>query len=64
MPLATAAATADARRLAPVAPRGTEWGEDGFLRLVTSDNTGPLGTGNNLVETECTMATPDRYAKE
>ena len=41
---------------------GTEWGEDGFMRLVTSDNPGPAGNGNNLVETECTYATPDRYA--
>ena len=41
---------------------GTEWGEDGFARIVTSANTGPAGTGNNLIETECTYATPDRYA--
>ena len=41
---------------------GTEWGEDGFMRLVTSANTGPAGKGNNLVETECTYAVPDRYA--
>jgi len=43
---------------------GSEWGEDGYMRLVTSDNTGPAGRGNNLVETECTYATPDRYAMQ
>ena len=41
---------------------GTEWGEDGFMRIVSSANLGPAGVGNNLVETECTYATPDRYA--
>ena len=41
---------------------GAEWGEGGFMRIVTSDNTGPAGTGNNLLETECSYATPDRYA--
>ena len=42
---------------------GAEWGEDGFAKIVTSHNTGPAGTGNNLIETECTYATPDRYVK-
>ena len=40
---------------------GGEWGEGGFMRIVTSDNTGPAGTGNNLIEEECAFATPDRY---
>ena len=42
---------------------GTEWGEDGFMRIVSSANLGPAGVGNNLVETECTYATPDRYVR-
>jgi len=41
---------------------GAEWGEDGFMRIATSANTGPAGKGNNLIETECSYATPDRYA--
>jgi len=41
---------------------GGEWGEGGFMRIVTSDNAGAAGTGNNLLETECSYATPDRYA--
>lgn len=41
---------------------GEEWAEGGFMRIVTSDNTGPAGTGNNLIETECTYATPDRWS--
>ena len=40
---------------------GTEWGEGGFMRIVTSDNKGPAGTGNNLIEKLCVFATPDRY---
>lgn len=32
---------------------GNFWGEDGYMRIVTSRNTGPAGTGNNQVETEC-----------
>ena len=40
---------------------GGEWGESGFMRIVTSDNTGPAGTGNNLLEEQCAFATPDRY---
>ena len=43
---------------------GAEWGEGGFARIVTSDNPGPAGKGNNLLEHECTYATPDRYAME
>lgn len=41
---------------------GGEWGEGGFMKIVTSDNKGPLGTGNNLLEEQCAFATPDRYA--
>lgn len=40
---------------------GIEWGEEGYARIVTSTNPGPAGTGNNLIETECTFATPDRF---
>lgn len=43
---------------------GYEWGEGGFFRIVTSENRGPLGTGNNLIEEECAFATPDRFAVE
>ena len=41
---------------------GAEWGENGFMRIVTSENNGPSGTGNNLIETECSYAVPDRYS--
>jgi len=41
---------------------GGEWGEDGFMKIVTSTNPGPLGKGNNLLEEECAFTTPDRYA--
>ena len=40
---------------------GTEWGEDGFMRIVTSDNQGPAGTGNNMIEEECAFAEVDRF---
>jgi len=32
---------------------GTSWGESGYMRIVTSENTGPAGTGNNQIETQC-----------
>jgi len=32
---------------------GNPWGEDGIMRIVTSKNTGPGGTGNNAIETAC-----------
>jgi cathepsin X len=35
---------------------GTQWGDDGFMNLVRDSNTGPLGVGNNLLETECAAA--------
>jgi len=41
---------------------GTEWGDNGFMNIVTSDNNGPAGTGNNFIETECLAAIPDRWA--
>jgi cathepsin X len=40
---------------------GTEWGENGFMKIVTSENTGPAGTGNNLIEEECAFAEVDRF---
>ena len=36
---------------------GEPWGEDGFMRIVTSKNTGPAGTDNLSVERECAFAT-------
>ena len=32
---------------------GSAWGEDGFMRIVTSRNKGTLGTANNAIETLC-----------
>jgi len=32
---------------------GTQWGNDGFMNIVRDSNTGPLGTGNNLLESQC-----------
>lgn len=32
---------------------GEPWGERGYMRIVTSENTGPAGTANNAVENEC-----------
>ncbi|KAL1510992.1 hypothetical protein AB1Y20_005817 [Prymnesium parvum] len=40
---------------------GSSWGEDGYVRLVTSSNTGPAGTANNLIEQLCYYGVPDRY---
>ena len=39
------------------ARRGQPWGEDGFMRIVTSANTGPAGTDNLAIEKECGFAT-------
>jgi len=41
---------------------GQPWGEDGYMRIVTSKNTGPSGTGNNAIERECMFGTVDRFA--
>jgi cathepsin X len=41
---------------------GGEWGDLGFAKIVTSDNAGPAGNGNNFLEHECVFAKPDRYA--
>ena len=41
---------------------GEPWGEKGFMRIVTSKNTGPAGTANNAIEKECGFATVDRFA--
>jgi len=43
---------------------GEPWGEKGFMRIVTSQNTGPAGTANNAIERECAFGTVDRFAKE
>lgn len=40
---------------------GTEWGDDGYMNIVRDSNTGPLGTGNNLLETQCGAAIPTKY---
>jgi len=42
---------------------GNPWGEDGFMRIVTSKNTGPAGTGNNNIESECAFGIVDRWAE-
>jgi len=42
---------------------GTPWGEDGFMRIVTSQNSGPAGTANNAIERECAYALVDRFAE-
>jgi len=41
---------------------GTPWGEEGFMRIVTSKNTGPAGTANNAIERECAFGIVDRFA--
>jgi len=43
---------------------GNPWGEDGYMRIVTSKNTGPAGTANNAIETECGFGVVDRFAEE
>jgi len=40
---------------------GVEWGEDGFMRIVRSDNSGPAGVVNNAIESDCFYAVPDRF---
>ena len=40
---------------------GTEWGDQGFMNIVRDSNKGPLGTGNNLLETQCGAARVLRY---
>jgi cathepsin X len=41
---------------------GEPWGEEGFLRIVTSKNTGPAGTANLAVETQCSYAVVSSFA--
>merc|ERR1711865_1106500 len=43
---------------------GNPWGEDGFMRIVTSKNTGPAGKANNAVETECVFGVVSRFAEK
>ena len=40
---------------------GTEWGDQGFMNIVRDSNKGPLGNGNNLLETQCGAARVLRY---
>lgn len=42
---------------------GVAWGEHGYMRIVTSRNQGPAGTGNNRVEDECAFGVVDRFAE-
>jgi len=42
---------------------GEPWGENGFMRIVTSKNTGPAGKGNNNIEQGCAFGVVDRFAK-
>ena len=39
-------------------------GTAGFMRIVTSENTGPAGTANNAIERECAFGMVDRFAQE
>jgi len=41
---------------------GEPWGEDGFLRIVTSRNTGPAGTANLGVETGCSYGVVSAFS--
>ena len=34
------------------------------MRIVTSANTGPAGTGNNNIERECAYGIVDRFAAQ
>ncbi|GAB5353853.1 hypothetical protein AAMO2058_000069600 [Amorphochlora amoebiformis] len=43
---------------------GEPWGEDGYMRIVTSKNTGPAGTANNEIEEECAFGVPERFDYE
>jgi cathepsin X len=43
---------------------GSEWGEAGFFRIVTSRNKGPLGTRNCMIEDQCGFPLVDRFAAE
>jgi cathepsin X len=43
---------------------GEPWGEKGYMRIVTSKNTGTAGTANNAIERECAFGTVDRFASE
>jgi cathepsin X len=43
---------------------GNPWGEMGYMRIVTSKNTGPAGTANNAIEEECAFGVVDRFADE
>lgn len=40
---------------------GTEWGDQGFMNIVRDSNNGPLGRGNNLLETQCGAAKVLKY---
>lgn len=41
---------------------GQPWGESGTMRIVTSQNKGPAGTANVMVERECSFGVPDRFS--
>ena len=43
---------------------GEPWGEKGFMRIVTSQNSGPAGTANNAIEHECAYGMVDRFASK
>jgi cathepsin X len=43
---------------------GNPWGEDGIMRIVTSKNTGPAGTANNAIETECGFGVVSGWAEK
>merc|ERR1711937_831349 len=35
---------------------GSSWGDAGYMKIVRDSNRGPLGVGNNLIETQCVAA--------
>jgi cathepsin X len=43
---------------------GEPWGEKGTMRIVTSSNKGPAGTGNNNIEGGCGFGIVDRFAEK
>jgi hypothetical protein len=42
---------------------GFSRGEDGMMRIVTSKNTGPAGTGNNAIESACGFGVVSGFAE-
>jgi len=43
---------------------GSEWAYGGYFKIVRSNKPGPLGDGNNLIETQCNAAQIHGFAEE